>query len=82
MDWKHPLTLECVLVQQVYVKGGQKLQQMLVRSPLLDLRLCARLLSAPETVGGYLLLICSGAHLFYYDDGVTYALQLRQPSAE
>jgi hypothetical protein len=43
--------------------------------------LCAHLLKAPEIVGGYLLLICSGAHLFY-DGGVTYALQLQQPSAE
>lgn len=81
MDWKHPLTLECVLVQQEYVKGDQKLQQVLVRNPLLDLGLCFRLLKAPETVGGHLLLICSGAHLFY-DDGETYALQQQQPSAE
>jgi len=81
MDWMHPLTLECVLVQQEYVKGDQKLQQGLVRNPLLDLRLCARLLKAPEIVGGYLLLIFPGDYLFY-DDGVTYALQLQQPSAE
>jgi len=82
MDWKHPLALECVLVQQEHLKGDQKLQQGLVRNPLLHLRLCVRLLKAPEIVGGYLLLICSGAHLFYYDGGVTCALQLQQPSAE
>jgi len=38
-------------------------------------------LTAQEIVGDYLLLICCGAHLSY-DAGVTYALQLQQPSAE
>uniref|UniRef100_A0A0A9D9L7 Uncharacterized protein n=1 Tax=Arundo donax TaxID=35708 RepID=A0A0A9D9L7_ARUDO len=84
----HPLNLDlCVLVQQVQLKDEQKLQQGIVHNPLLGLSLCAwshheysRLLKAPEFVGGYLLLIFSGAHLFY-DDGETFALQLPQPSA-